>query len=230
VKYGTLAHRIAQAWDPEQAISRPVEHRERSYTRPKRLIEAFGETKSVTDWSADPRVVVVPNVFLRRIQHGWSPESSLTTPVSSSRGKRDGNAMQYEAFGEEKTLREWSQDERCHVSEMTLRKNLQAGMSMEQAFQYRRKPGRHFIGAHEDFSGEVNELQAALSMLADGGELWVYASTDMNRISLIHKDVRHTISQDLFEAMATQKLITKSFETDTIKNFELTSDGHSASA
>jgi hypothetical protein len=228
VKYGTLAHRIAQEWDPEQAITRPVEHRERTYSRPKRLIEAFGETKSVIEWCEDPRVVVVPNVFLRRIQHGWSAESSLTTPVSSSRGKRDGNAMQYEAFGEQKTLRDWAQDERCQVSEMTLRKNIQAGMEMVQAFQYRRKPGRHFIGAHEDFSGEVNEVKAALNMLADGGELWVYESTDLNRISLIHKDVRHTISQDLFAAMDEKRFITKSFETDTIKNFELTPEGQAA--
>jgi hypothetical protein len=228
VKYGTLAHRISQGWDPEQAITRPVEHRERTFTRPKKMITAFGETKSVTEWSEDSRVVVVPNVFLRRIQHGWSAESSLTAPVSSSRGKRDGNAMQYEAFGEKKTLREWAQDPRCQVSEMTLRKNIQAGMEMEQAFQYRRKPGRHFIGAHEDFSGEVNEVRSALTMMADGGELWVYTMVDANRISLIHKDVRHTISEELFRAMHDNNYVAKSFETDTIKNFELTADGKSA--
>lgn len=228
VKYGTLAHRIAQEWDPEQAITREVEQRERVYSRPARMIEAFGETKSVADWQDDPRVVVVPNVFLRRIQHGWSTESSLTSPISSARGKREGNAMKYTAFDEEKTLREWAQDERCQVSEMTLRKNLQAGMPMEDAFLYRRKPGRHFVGAHEDFTGEVNELKAALDMLVEGGELWVYDSVDMNRISLIHKDVRHTISKDLFQVMLEQNLIRKSFETDTIKNFELTSEGQTA--
>ena len=228
MKYGTLAHRIAQEWDPEQALTRAVEHRERHYSRPPKLIEAFGETKSIAEWHADERVVVVPNVFLRRIQHGWSPESSLTTPVSSTRGKRDGNAMQYSAFGEDKTLREWAQDERCQVSEMTLRKNLMAGMGMEEAFQYRRKPGRHFIGAHEDFSGEVNELKSAIGMLKDGGELWVYESSDMNRISLIHKDVRHTISTDLFQQLFDQNLIAKSFETDTIKNFELTPEGRAS--
>ena len=225
VRYGTLAHRIAQEWDPEQALTRLVEHRERTYSRPARLIEAFGETKSIADWHADERVVVVPNVFLRRIQHGWSTESSLTTPVSSARSKRDGNAMRYRAFDEEKTLREWSQDERCQVSEMTLRKNLQAGMTMEEAFQYRRKPGRHFIGAHEDFSGEVNEVRTAVQMMLDGGELWVYESSDLSRISLIHKDVRHTISESLFQQLADRNLVTKSFETDTIKNFELTPEG-----
>lgn len=136
--------------------------------------------------------------------------------------------MQFEAFSEKKTLREWAQDERCQVSEMTLRKNIQAGIPMEQAFQYRRKPGRHFIGAHEDFSGEVNELKAALHMLANGGELWVYTSPDMNRISLIHKDARHTITNELFSVMTDQSYVMKAFETDTIKNFELTDEGHAA--
>jgi len=192
------------------------------------MITAFGETKSVGEWGLDGRVVVEPNVFLRRIQHGWSPESSLTAPVSSARGKRDGNAMQYEAFEEKKTLREWAQDTRCQVSEMTLRKNIQAGMPMEQAFLYRRKPGRHFIGAHEDFNGEVNEVRAALTMLKDGGELWVYSMTDANRISLIHKDVRHTITEELFSALSEKNFVAKTFETDTIKNFELTDLGHAA--
>lgn len=225
VKYGTLAHRIAQGWDPEQALTRPVEHREKTYSRPKKLITAFGEAKSVAEWAGDPRTVVVPNVFLRRIQHGWSAESSLTAPISSSRGKRDGNAMQFEAFGEQKTLREWAQDDRCQVSEMTLRKNIQAGMPMEHAFQYRRKSGRHFVGAHEDFSGEVNELKSALAMLAEGGELWVYTSSESNRISLIHKDVRHTVSQELFQVLYERNFVSKTFETDTIVNFELTDAG-----
>ena len=228
VKYGTLAHRIAQDWDPEQALTRPVEHRERQYTKPAKLIEAFGETKSVTEWADDPRTVVVANVFLRRIQHGWSSEASLTTPVSATRGKRDGNAMQFEAFGELKTLREWSQDERCQVSEMTLRKNLQADMPMEEAFKYRRKPGRHFIGSHDDFSGEVTEVPQVLNLMQIGAELWIYATSDLNRISLIHKEVRHTLQTELFQELVDQGLVEKSFETDTIKNFELTAKGKKA--
>ena len=209
-------------------MTRPVEHRERHYTKPAKMIEAFGETKSVTEWIEDPRVVVVANVFLRRIQHGWTSEASLTTPVSATRGKRDGNAMQYEAFGELKTLREWAQDERCQVSEMTLRKNLQADMPMEEAFQYRRKPGRHFIGTHDDFSGEVTEVSQVISLMANGGELWVYSNSDLNRISLIHKDIRHTLPIELFQSLSDQGFIVKSFETDTIKNFELTPDGKKA--
>lgn len=167
-------------------------------------------------------------MFQRRIQHGWPNESALTTPVASARAKQDGNALSYEAFGEEKPLREWAQDERCQVSEMTLRKNLQSGMTVEAALEYRRKPGRHFIGSHDEFTGEISDAKAALRMMTDGGELWVYDGSDLNRISLIHHDIRHTISRDLFQELSAQNLIAKNFETDTIKNFELTPQGRAA--
>jgi hypothetical protein len=199
----------------------PVEHRERHYARPARLIEAFGETKSISDWAEDPRAVVAANVFLRRIQHGWSAEASITTPISTTRGKREGNAMQYEAFGEQKTLREWALDERCNVSEMTLRKNLHAGMPMEEAFQYRRKPGRHFVGMQEEVSTEVTGVTQALQMMQDDGELWVYTAGEASRISLIHNDIRHTITDEVFQSLLDGEWVVKSFETDTIKNYEL---------
>ncbi len=225
MKYGTLAHRIGQAWDPEQALTRPVEHRDRVYTRPLKTIEAFGETKSVSEWAADPRTVVLANVFLRRIQHGWSPESSLTTSVSAAAAKREANAMLYEAFGEEKTLRDWAADERCKVSEMTLRKNIHSGLSMEEAFKFRRKPGRHFLGSQEDFSGALNELRTVVGYLREGGELWVYTTNDVSRISLIHRDARHTLTADMFQELLDKELVEKTFETDTIKNYELTKAG-----
>jgi hypothetical protein len=228
VKYGTLANRLIQGWDAEQAITQPLEQRGRNFSKPKKTITAFGETKSVAEWVEDSRVTVAANVFLRRIQHGWSPESSLTSAVTSNRLKRDSNATLYEAFGEEKTLREWVIDERCQVSEMTLRKNVNSGMDLEQALQHRRKPGRHFIGAHDEFTGEVNEVKAALSMLAEGGELWVYATTDSSRISLIFKDVRHSVTDDLFRTLSEGRLVAKAFETDTVKLFELTGDGRAA--
>lgn len=230
VKYGTLAHRIAQNWNADQAITQPNENRERVYNRPQRTIEAFGETKSIPEWANDPRVVVTPTVFLRRIQHGWSTDSSLTTPTSSTRDEAERNLTTYAAFGEEKSLRDWAKDDRCPVSEMTLRKNLHSGMPIEEALQYRRKPGRQFIGAHEDFSSELRELAVALQMLGDGGELWVYETADLNRISLIHRDVRHTVAADLFKELHDGKLITMIFQTDTIKNFELTRDDDSAVA
>ncbi len=66
---------------------------------------------------------------------------------------------------------------------MTLRKNLQAGMSIEDAFEYRRKPGRHFQGTHDEVSGEVSEIKSLLMMMAEGGELWVYGKRRREPIS-----------------------------------------------
>ena len=184
----------------------------------------------MAEWEADERSVVAANVFMRRIQHGWAAEMALTAPVASARGKRGGAVLQYEAFGESKTVREWAQDERCKVSEMTLRKNLQSGMAVEQAFSFRRKPGRHFVATHEEVGAKVTEISQVLEILSEGAELWVYAASGVSRISLIKGDMRLTISEDLFSSLVQQQLIEKSFETDTIKNFELTEKGRAEAA
>ena len=178
---------------------------------------AFGETKTVDEWERDERCQVAINVFMRRIQHGWSSEMALTAPVASARGKRGGTALIYEAYGESKTIRDWAQDERCKVSEMTLRKNLQSGMAPEEAFVFRRKPGRHFVAS-------------VVELLREGAELWVYAASGVRRISLIHGEMRLTIPEEYFSILLSQQLIEKSFETDTIKNFELTEKGKADAA
>jgi hypothetical protein len=229
VKYGTLVSRIQEGWDPTQAITQPVERRERQYSRPPMVIEAFGESKPVTEWKDDPRVQIKMNVFIRRIQHGWSPEAAFTTPLSVNRGRKEGNGPTYEIFGESKTIREWAQDERCAVSEMTLRKNLQSGMPLLEAFQFRRRPGRNLGAGKEEIGREVDDLRTVLSMMADGGELWVYDSGGTRRISLIYRDIRHIIAEETFEEIQEQSFISKVFETDTIKNFELTQTGVLAS-
>ncbi len=191
---------------------------------------AFGETKTVDEWERDERCQVAINVFMRRIQHGWSSEMALTAPVASARGKRGGTALIYEAYGESKTIRDWAQDERCKVSEMTLRKNLQSGMAPEEAFVFRRKPGRHFVASVEEPGGKVSEFYQVLELLREGAELWVYPASGVRRISLIHGEMRLTIPEEHFSTLLSQQLIEKSFETDTIKNFELTEKGKADAA
>jgi len=225
VKYGTLVNRISEGWDPTDALTQPVERRERKYSRPPMVIEAFGETMTVSEWKDDPRVQIKMNVFIRRIQHGWSPEAAFTTPLSINRGRKEGNGPTYEIFGEAKTIREWAQDERCAVSEMTLRKNLQSGMPLLEAFQFRRRPGRNLGAGKEEIGREVDDLPTVLKMMAEGGELWVYDTGGNRRISLIYRDIRHIIAEDTFEEMQQKSLVSRIFETDTIKNFELTREG-----
>lgn len=43
-----------------------------------RHIEAFGETKLLTEWCDDPRCVVERSVLGRRITRGWAPERAIT--------------------------------------------------------------------------------------------------------------------------------------------------------
>ena len=217
--------RIHDGWEPAEAITSPVEVKARNYTRPPLIVEAFGETKSVTEWKNDPRVTVQSNVFVRRIQHGWSPESAFTTPLSINRGRREGSGPTYEVFGETKTIREWAQDERCLVSEMTLRKNLQSGIPITEAFQYRRRPGRTLGNGKEDAGRTLSDLETIMGLMLEGGELWVYQAGESRRISLIHSDTRHTISEETFQSVLDAELITKSFQTDTIQNFELSPKG-----
>lgn len=51
-------------------------------TRTNRLITAFGETKTMMDWSEDPRCVVSYAALSLRIgRRGWDDERALITPI-----------------------------------------------------------------------------------------------------------------------------------------------------
>ncbi len=230
VKYGTLVSRINDGWDPEAALTQAVERKERKYSRPPIIVDAFGESKPVTEWKDDPRVTVGMNVFIRRIQHGWSPEAALTTPLSANRGRKEPSGPLFEVFGESKTIREWAQDERCTVSEMTLRKNLQSGIPLQDAFQFRRRPGRSLSAGKEDIGREVDDIKTVLKMMSDSGELWLYDTGGSRRISLIYQDIRHIIAEEAFEEMQSLNYLSMVFETDTIKNFELSPEGTAAAS
>ncbi len=49
---------------------------------------AFGETKTITDWSQDPRCKVIRRTFEARLEYGWTVEKALTTDVMFIRKKR----------------------------------------------------------------------------------------------------------------------------------------------
>lgn len=77
---------------------------------------AFGETKSIAEWVADKRCVVDRHALRKRIGSGkWGNEEAITTPP---RGKKlpTKRSRTLTAFGETKTLREWSRDPRCAVT------------------------------------------------------------------------------------------------------------------
>jgi hypothetical protein len=58
--------------------------RQRPYlTRHRRqpvTVEAFGEAKTIHDWTYDPRCNVYPQLLRARLVSGWDPEEAITKP------------------------------------------------------------------------------------------------------------------------------------------------------
>lgn len=49
--------------------------------RSNRWVTIFGETKTIAQWSRDPRCVVKQGTFGFRIRAGWDPQKALTAPL-----------------------------------------------------------------------------------------------------------------------------------------------------
>ena len=78
----------------------------------------FGETKTLTDWSRDPRCNVPRDALRYRIEIGWNPEEAIT--------RKSGYRSVLLAFnGEVKSIKEWSEDPRCPVTATTLQLRIQ---------------------------------------------------------------------------------------------------------
>lgn len=56
-------------------------------TRRSRMLTAFGETKLMTDWIADPRCAVRQPVLHQRLANGWGVERAISTPPRPMRTK-----------------------------------------------------------------------------------------------------------------------------------------------
>jgi hypothetical protein len=88
-------------------------------------VEAFGETKTVAQWAADPRCATPAANLYHRLKAGWSPEQAIATP--------DTRHASVFAFGESKSIAGWADDPRCKVGRGTLAFRLRAGWSPERA-------------------------------------------------------------------------------------------------
>jgi hypothetical protein len=56
--------------------------------RDNRRVSAFGEVKTVAEWSRDERCVVRTATLRRRLKVGWPPIPALTLPLRAGRGFR----------------------------------------------------------------------------------------------------------------------------------------------
>jgi len=90
-----------------------------------RLLEAFGEEKTVEAWGRDARCCVSVSTLRKRLVAGWTLERSLTTPARP--------VPLFTAFEETKTAVAWARDPRCVVNLSTLRGRLLQGWTCERA-------------------------------------------------------------------------------------------------
>lgn len=101
-------------------------------------VTAFGETKTVSQWTRDSRCVVNRNILDGRIKNGVVPEVAITVKKLPQRKKKRKTyrrtfivfdrpliGKRYLAFGQSKTIKEWSQDSRCAVTYEQLRKRFE---------------------------------------------------------------------------------------------------------
>lgn len=116
------------------------------FSKPKILVTAFGETKSLRDWARDKRCQVTKAGLRDRLRNGSHPESAITDPPVSQGYNGSWNHL-ITAFGEEKSLAAWLRDPRCQVrSDWTIVERIQLGATPEKAistpsFRWRRRSG-----------------------------------------------------------------------------------------
>jgi hypothetical protein len=79
------------------------------------MLTAFGERKTLAEWAEDIRCVVSYKLLHKRmVAYRWNGERAITT-TAKAYGINE-RAKLREAFGESKSLTEWSRDSRCAVS------------------------------------------------------------------------------------------------------------------
>lgn len=80
-------------------------------------ILAFGEKKTISQWTDDKRCEIEYATLQKRLRLGWDPEEAISAkPLSKRHYKPKKGIKKYKAFGESKTLFQWAQDERCKPS------------------------------------------------------------------------------------------------------------------
>lgn len=105
--------------------------------RPPRLVTAFGETKTLAGWAADPRCGVAVTGLRRRLDVlGWEPERAITTPhrLDVPKPAPPRRWPLHAAFGESRTLADWARDPRCRVGRRVLQlRVVRLGWDVERA-------------------------------------------------------------------------------------------------
>lgn len=101
-------------------------------------ITAFGETKTLAQWSEDKRCKIAVRTLWKRLSLGWDPEEAISSPAGQAgrKYKPKKDSKFYKAFGESKTLFQWAKDDRCKPSyKMLWQRVEQLGWDIEEAIK-----------------------------------------------------------------------------------------------
>jgi hypothetical protein len=79
--------RISTGFTPEEAVSLPKSVRRPSKKR--KMVNAWGETKTIPEWARDSRARVTADVIRSRIRNGYSGEDAMSLPKSARRPQRE---------------------------------------------------------------------------------------------------------------------------------------------
>jgi len=143
-----LRERLASGMTAEEAISTESRHDQR-LRNGSAIYTAFGASKPIRMWLADPRCVVTTRELNLRLKSGVPFVQALTDPLPIK------NNRPIEAFGDMKSIRQWSEDPRCEVGFDKLSQRLRHGFTLEDAM--RQECRKDPLVRHEAF-GESKTL------------------------------------------------------------------------
>jgi hypothetical protein len=122
-------------YEPANCVWVPKPEQARN-KRNNRLVIAWGQTKSVIEWSEDDRCQVsYDTLWARLMKGGWDVEKALICPPGTMMHGTTGTGpdVSVVAWGEGKTLDEWTEDRRCQVDRSVLKGRLGRGWTPERA-------------------------------------------------------------------------------------------------
>lgn len=103
-----------------------------------RMVTAFGDTKSVSEWARDSRCEVHVNTLRDRLRRGVPPEEAISGPSKAGHN----HSIEVTAFGETKSVPEWASDPRTSLTRAGIYQRLYAGKSGEDALIGSTRPCR----------------------------------------------------------------------------------------
>jgi len=181
-------------------------------------LSAFGDRKTLLEWTQDSRCQVSMRELRTRIERGWSAEEALSTG-SSTRPTRARNLVS--AFGEEKSVADWARDPRASVSALTIAARVHRGWDHEEAITTavhgKVRPPRpatprppsarrpRILMSNEPISDLTSD--DVIERMRAGAELW-FAGSSGDRVSVVHHDDTILISTDVLEQLESTESIT----------------------